>query len=217
MISFKHVYKVYGGRVRALKDLSFEVEEGEMVFLNGPSGAGKSTIFNIVAGFLKPTSGKVIVQGRDLGSLSFGETLKYRRDIGVIFQDFQLLDDRTVYENIRLPLDILKFGKSDKDKKIREVAENLEIQEKLSARAEELSGGQKQRVAIARALVSSPRLIIADEPTGNVDKKMSTQIMDTISAIRSKGTTVMVASHDDEMVEGYAQRVLNLQEGSLIS
>lgn len=216
MVEFRHVYKVYNKKTRALKDVSFDLNPGELVFLSGPSGAGKTTVFNILAGFIKPTSGQINVFEKNIAELKRADVLKYRKKIGVIFQDYKLISHRTVYENIALPLILNDQSKATIDKEVRLLAEKLGIDTKLDSLSTELSGGQKQRVAIARALISKPELIIADEPTGNIDKKMSIQIMDAIASCREKGACVFVASHNDDLVKTYAQRVIQIDEGVVV-
>ncbi len=215
MVEFRHVYKVYNKQTRALKDVSFDLKESEIVFLSGPSGAGKTTVFNTLAGFIRPTSGQINVFDKNIATLKRSEILQYRRKIGVIFQDYKLISHRTVYENIALPLILNNYGKKEIEYSVKKISEKLGMEAKLNSLSTELSGGQKQRVAIARALISKPKLIIADEPTGNIDKKMSIQIMDAIASCREKGAAVFVASHNDELVQTYAQRVIKINEGAV--
>lgn len=215
MISFSHVYKTYPGPVHALRDVTLTIEKGEFLFLTGPSGAGKTTLFRMISAFDKPSSGLVNVAGHDLGEITSREVPFYRRRIGVVFQDFRLLKGRTVFENIALPLEVRSDRQGNISRKVDEMLENVGLSYKRKNFIEQLSGGEQQRVAIARALIHQPGVLIADEPTGNLDPEKSEEIMDLLERVNAQGTTVFVATHDLELVKRRSKRVLRIQAGQI--
>jgi cell division transport system ATP-binding protein len=215
MISFSHVYKTYPGPVHALRDVSLEVQKGEFLFLTGHSGAGKTTLFRMISAFDKPSSGLVNVAGYDLGEIGAGEVPYLRRKIGVVFQDFRLLKGRTVAENVALPLEVRGERHAGVARKVDEVLENVGLIYKKKNFIEQLSGGEQQRVAIARALIHQPGLLIADEPTGNLDPQLSEEIMDLLDRVNAQGTTVFVATHDHDLVRRRAKRVVSIKAGQI--
>lgn len=217
MIQFSHVYKTYPGPVHALVNVDLEVQKGEFLFLVGSSGAGKTTLFRMISAYDRPSSGRVIVEGYDLSKLKSNEVPYLRRRIGVVFQDFRLLKDRSVFDNVALPLEIKSERSSYIHKRTQEVLEQVGLIYKAEHYPFQLSGGEQQRVAIARALVHQPGLLIADEPTGNLDPDLSEEIMDLLERVNAQGTTVFVASHDLQMVKRRAKRVLSLHNGQLVS
>lgn len=213
MIKFSHVYKTYPGPVHALKNIELEVEKGEFVFLTGSSGAGKTTLFRMISAFDKVTSGGIQVAGFDLAKITAAEVPFFRRRIGVVFQDFRLLKDKTLFENVAMPLKV----RGDKDSIVQRKVYDILDQVGLSAKAQQLpefvSGGEQQRTAIARALIHQPGVLIADEPTGNLDPRLSEEVMDLLEKVCAQGTTVFVATHDHEMVKRRKKRTLNIKDG----
>lgn len=214
MITFSHVYKTYAGPVHALRNVDLNVDKGEFLFLTGPSGAGKTTLFKMLSAFDRPTSGSVQVAGFNLNKITSSEVPYFRRRIGVVFQDFKLLKGRTIFENVALPLKILgeRFATT---KRVEEILDQVGLRFKLDQIVDQLSGGEQQRVAIARALVHKPELLIADEPTGNLDPDLSQEIIKLFERANAQGTTVVIASHDHELVKRMQKRVIRLKAGTL--
>lgn len=215
MISFSHVYKTYPGPVHALRDITVEIQKGEFLFLTGKSGAGKTTLFRMISAFDKPSSGQVQVAGYDLAAIKANEVPFFRRKIGVVFQDFRLLRGRTVFENVALPLEIRGDRVQGLNRRVDDMLDHVGLILKKNSPVEQLSGGEQQRVAIARALIHQPGVLIADEPTGNLDPQMSEEIMDLLDRVNAQGTTVFVATHDHELVRRRAKRVVNIDAGHL--
>jgi cell division transport system ATP-binding protein len=215
MISFSHVYKTYPGPVHALRDVNLEIQKGEFLFLTGHSGAGKTTLFRMISAFDRPSSGLVQVAGYDLAQITAGEVPFLRRKIGVVFQDFRLLKGRTVADNVSLPLEVRGERHQGAARKVDEILESVGLIYKKKNVIEQLSGGEQQRVAIARALIHQPGLLIADEPTGNLDPQMSEEIMDLLDRVNAQGTTVFVATHDHELVKRRAKRVVRIRGGQI--
>ncbi len=217
VILFDHVTKVYGNQQRpALDDVSLEVEKGEFVFLVGPSGSGKSTFLRLVLREERPTNGTVWVLGKDLNHLSNWKIPALRRQVGTVFQDFRLLPNKTVAENIAFALEVIGKPSSHIKKVVPEVLEVVGLEGKEGRRPDELSGGEQQRVAIARAFVNRPMLLIADEPTGNLDPGTSIGIMKLLDRINKLGTTVVMSTHDSQIVDQMRRRVIELESGHVV-
>lgn len=214
MIQLQHVYKTYPGPTHALKNVGLNIGKGEFVFLTGPSGAGKSTLFRMIAAFDKPTSGEIYVGDYNLADIKSTEIPYYRRRIGVIFQDFKLLKNKTVFDNVALPL--LIRNETQSGHKVDAILDKLGLLHKKKQYPDFISGGEQQRVAIARAMVHQPSLLIADEPTGNLDPKLSEEIMDLLENICNQGTTVFVATHDHTLIKKYKKRQVHIMDGILV-
>ncbi len=216
MIVFDSVTKVYEPSVVALEGISLSIETGEFVFLVGPSGSGKSTMIRLLLKELEPTRGRIIIGGRELGRLKRKLVPILRRNIGCVFQDFKLLPNRTAFENVAYALKVQGGSKADIRRKVPEVLALVGLSRKGSSFPDELSGGEQQRVSIARAFVNQPPLLICDEPTGNLDPDTSVGIMQLLYRINRSGTTVVMATHDREMVDKMRRRVIALEDGHLI-
>lgn len=215
MIRLEGVSKSYRGRP-ALVNISTGVERGEFVFLTGPSGAGKSTLLRLLYRAERPDQGRVLVAGQDLGPLSRRQVAELRRHIGVVFQDFKLLRRRTVGENLTFVLDLLGLSEREQQRRAYLALRQVGLQHRLGAFPEELSGGEQQRVALARALVLQPELILADEPTGNLDSERSRELMEFLREANYRGATVVVATHDLSLLQAFPARTLVLERGRLI-
>ena len=216
MIEARQVSKLYGRGVYALRELSLRVDKGEFVFLTGPSGAGKSTLLRLLLRQDVPTEGDLIVGGRDLAALTPGQVQSYRRSLGFIFQDFKLLPRKTVIENVALVPRVLGVPLTQQQRKTFQVLKWVGLQHRMNAYPQELSGGEQQRIAIARALVNDPMIILADEPTGNLDPDLSLEIMNLLREVNARGTTVVVATHDRELIRRVGRRALTLDHGRIV-
>lgn len=216
MISLSHVYKTYYADRHALRDLSFTVQKGEFVFLTGASGAGKSTLFKLLTAQEKVTSGRIKVKDYDLNELTTRDVAAYRAELGIVFQDYKLIKTQSVFENIGLPLRIQNFTNKETHLCVLEISEKLGLEDYLYELPIHLSGGEQQRISVARALIRNPQVLIADEPTGNLDKENGALIMSLFKESASKGTTVFVATHDENILsqQNHA-RVLSLDKGQL--
>lgn len=215
MIHFEQVTKKYGD-IEALTDVSFTVGEGEFVFLTGPSGAGKTTIIKLILRETIPSSGKVQIGDVDLGKLTSRKVPVLRRRLGVVFQDFKLLPDRTVFENIALALEIQGKSKKEIKKEVDEILQLTQLENRAYLFPSQLAGGEKQRAVIARAIVGKPDLLLADEPTGNLDPHTSSQIMGLLQTVNQNGTTILMATHNASVVDDLSQRVLSMKNGKLL-
>lgn len=216
MIRFANVTKKFG-TITALEDISFDLDKGEFIFLTGRSGAGKTTLIRLLLRELRPTSGKITIEGKDIGSLKASEIPFYRRRVGVVFQDFKLLPDMTVYENARLACEIDSKVTASDEKKIKEVLEQVGMTARAHLFPRQLSGGELQRAVIARVLVMEPRLILADEPTGNLDPPTARQILSLLDKACERETTVLMATHNAELVNSLKRRVVSLRDGKIVS
>ena len=217
MIEVTDVVKSYTVGNKALNGVSMQIEDGEFVFLVGPSGSGKSTIIKMITGELKPTSGSVHVNGYSLEHIRKREVPYLRRTVGVVFQDFRLIPNMTVYENVAFAMRVIGAREREIKERVPYVLELVGINDKNRRHPTELSGGEQQRLAIARALVNNPSTIIADEPTGNLDPARSLEIMSLLQEINNLGTTLLVVTHEKELVERFAKRVIAIDDGLVIS
>ncbi len=216
MITFEHVTKRYQSGSTALQDVSFHLDPGEMVFLTGHSGAGKSTLLRLILMLEQATRGQVFVNGKNLSKTKPGQAPQIRRGIGMIFQDHKLLSDKTVFDNVSLPLMIAGERYQDIQKKVRAALEKVGLSGKEKSWPMRLSGGEQQRVGIARAIVGMPPILLADEPTGNLDPELSRDLFGLFRQLNTRGVTVLVASHDLALIRSMCQRVLVLSKGSLV-
>lgn len=216
MIGLKNVTKSYPNGVHALNRVSLAIEDGEFIYIIGPTGSGKSTIIKILNGEEVPDSGLVLVDGVDVGSLKHRKVPYYRRNIGCVFQDYRLLPTLTVQENIAFALEVLGISKKEIRSRVDEVLELVDLKNKARAYPNELSGGQQQRVTIGRAIANNPKLLIADEPTGNLDPEKSLEIIALLEKINQLGTTVLMVTHDIVLVEKFKKRTVTLDQGYVV-
>ncbi|HDQ25402.1 MAG TPA: ATP-binding cassette domain-containing protein [bacterium] len=217
MIKFNRVYKVFERDIQALSDISFEVKRGEFVFITGPSGAGKTTILNLLYREDLPTMGAIFVDSLDITHIGTGRLPAYRRGIGFVFQDFKLLFDRPLFENIALPLVVRGENMEYVKKLAQTMIDRIGLTGKESLNPWHLSGGEKQKAAIARALITSPPILLADEPTGNLDDYSSWEIMEMLTEANRAGTTVIIASHNKEIMSKLGHRIIRLDKGKVVS
>ena len=217
MIRMTDVFKVYANGTKALKGVSFELKTGDFAFLVGPSGSGKSTIIRLLIGEIAPSDGEVIVNGQDMDNIKMRKMPYLRRTVGVIFQDFRLIENKSVYENVAFSMRVIGASGKDIRQRVPYVLELVGLEYKAKAKPDELSGGEQQRVAVARALVNNPRLIIADEPTGNLDPARSLEILLLLKKINDLGTTVLIVTHEKPLVDQFSQRVIAIDGGRIIS
>ncbi len=217
MVRMVNVCKAYENGTKALKGISAEINDGEFVFLVGPSGSGKSTIIKLLTGEIAPTLGSIVVNGYDLEMIKPAQMPFLRRTLGVVFQDFRLIDKKNVYDNVAFAMHAVGASSRDIKRRVPYVLELVGLDTKTRRKPNELSGGEQQRVAIARALVNNPQLIIADEPTGNLDPARSLEIMTLMERINKLGTTVLVVTHEKELVNRFSKRVIAIDNGKVIS
>lgn len=216
MISFSQVSKRYASGQEALSNVSFDVGEGEMLFLTGHSGAGKSTLMKLIMLMERSSTGQVLIGGRNLNRMRSSQIPSHRRKVGVVFQNHKLLFDRNVFENVALPLYVAGHQQREVGRRVRAALDKVNLLEKEKANPVTLSGGEQQRVGIARAVVNKPPLLLADEPTGNLDPELSREIMRLFQQFRDVGVTVLIASHDLALIRRLGYRVLTLEKGSLV-
>jgi cell division transport system ATP-binding protein len=216
MIEVRNVSRAFGRGLYALHDLTLRVEKGEFVFLTGPSGAGKSTLLRLLLRQDVPSEGELIVGGRNLATLTARQVQSYRRSLGFVFQDFKLLPAKTVFENVAFVPRVLGLAQTQQERRAFQVLKWVGLQHRMNAYPRELSGGEQQRIAIARALVNDPAIVLADEPTGNLDPDLSLEIMNLFREVNARGTTVLVATHDRELIRRVGRRALTLDHGRIV-
>ena len=218
MIDFEHVSKQYKkGTKPALEDINFHVDDGEFVFLLGHSGAGKSTLLKLILREEKASQGRVLVNGKDVAKVRRHKIPYLRRQMGIIFQDFRLIPTMTVYENIAFAMHVTNIGRRQIKERVPYMLELVHLEDKANVYPEFLSGGEQQRVAVARALAHAPKLVIADEPTGNIDPELSLEMMELLERVSKMGITVLVVTHEHELVHRFHQRVVTLKDGRIVS
>ncbi len=217
MVEFTDVFKEYENGVKALKGVNFTVNEGEFVFLVGPSGSGKSTIIKLITGEIAPTDGKIVVNDFDMTRMRLSRMPYLRRSLGIIFQDYRLIEDKTVYENVAFAMRVVGASNKEIRRRVPYVLQLVGLDSRTRRYPRELAGGEQQRVAIARALVNNPRMIIADEPTGNLDPAKSLELMMLLEKINEMGTTMLIVTHEKELVNRFAKRVIAIDSGRIIS
>ena len=215
MICFDNLSKRYPGGFEALRNVNFKMDAGEMAFLTGHSGAGKSTLLKLLMLMARPTSGNLLINGKNLNRLSNSQIPMYRRQVGVVFQNHQLLLDRTVFDNVALPLQVSGYPASEIGRRVRAALDGVGLLDKEQQNPMALSGGEQQRVGIARAVVHKPRILLADEPTGNLDPQLSTEIMALFRRFQSVGVTVLIATHDISLINRMQLRIMRLEDGEL--
>lgn len=216
MLEMIDVSKIYPGGSVALQDINVRIEQGEFVFIVGPSGAGKSTFFKMLFREVLPSSGKVIVNGHDLVKMTDKEIPYFRRQLGIVFQDYRLLPDRTVYDNVAFAMQVIETPYRKIKRRVNDVLDLVGLRKRAHAFPTELSGGEQQRIAIARAIVNDPILLIADEPTGNLDPETSWEIMDIFREVNKSGTTIVMATHDRDIVDEMEKRVIAIEHGHIV-
>ena len=216
MINFNQVCKRYPGGYEALKNVSFNIAEGEMVFLTGHSGAGKSTLLNLIPAIEHPNSGSVVVKGQNVSALKGGALPYLRRNLGLIFQDHKLLFDRSVFDNVMLPLQICGFDHRESAKRVRAALDKVGLLQREKSIPIALSGGEQQRLCIARAIVNRPAILLADEPTGNLDAEYAGEIMDIFKSFHQVGVTLLISTHDEGILRQFETRTLTLKHGELL-
>ena len=217
MIKLEHISKAYSAGIPALNDINLEIEEGEFVFVVGDSGSGKSTLIKLLLKELEPTEGMITINGKKLHTIGHRQVPRFRRNIGVVFQDFRLLKDRNVYDNVAFAQRVIGASVRESRKKVPQMLSMVGLAAKYKSFPKQLSGGEQQRVAIARALVNRPKILLADEPTGNLDSNNAWEIMKLLEEINERGTTVVVVTHNIEIVKIMNKRVITIKKGVVIS
>lgn len=216
MIEFKSVSKIYDNNVKALSDVNVTIDSGEFVFLVGPSGAGKSTFIKMILKEVDPTSGSITAAGQDLSEITRGKTPYYRRKIGMVFQDFRLIPTLNVYENVAFAMKVVEASPKEIRRRVPMVLSLVGLSHKYKMFPNELSGGEQQRVSLARAIVNNPAVLICDEPTGNLDPQTASEIMELLEDINSAGTTILMATHAQEIVNDMKKRVIAIDKGEIV-
>lgn len=217
MIKLEHVSKAYSAGIPALNDVNLEIEEGEFVFVVGDSGSGKSTLIKLLLKELEPTEGVITINGKKLHTIGHRQVPRFRRNLGVVFQDFRLLKDRNVYDNVAFAQRVIGASVRESRRKVPQMLSMVGLAAKYKSFPKQLSGGEQQRVAIARALVNRPKILLADEPTGNLDANNAWEIMKLLEEINERGTTVVVVTHNMEIVRVMKKRVITIKKGVIIS
>lgn len=217
MIEFQNVSKIYSNGTQALRNVSLKVDDGEFVFIVGSSGAGKSTFLKLIMCEERPSEGQIIVNDLALGDLKRHDVPYYRRNMGIVFQDFRLIDNMTVFENVAFAMHVVGASSKEIKKRVPYILGLVNLQDKQKCHPKELSGGEQQRVGLARALVNNPKLIIADEPTGNVDPALSFEIVDLLSEINRRGTTILMVTHEHTLVKHFHKRVVEIHDGQIVA
>ncbi len=217
MIQLYHVSKTYEGNVKALSDINLTVNTGEFVFINGASGAGKTTLLRLLFKAEECSNGQIILDGKNIAKLKESEVPHLRRQVGVVFQDFKLIQDKSVFVNVAFTLTVLGIKSFEIKRRVWEILKKLSLYDKVDEKVNRLSGGEQQRVAIARALVNNPPMILADEPTGNVDWDLSLGIFNLFEELNKSGTTIIVATHDQHIIEQYKKKVIKLSRGRIVN
>ena len=215
MIDFKNVTKVYADTV-ALKNATLHIDQGDFVFVVGPTGSGKSTFIKLITKEIEPDEGEVYVEGKPLSKLSNRDVAFLRRDIGMVFQDFKLLDNKTVFENVSFAMEVVRCNKKTIDRQVPQMLSVMGIEDKANNYPNELSAGEQQRVAIARAIINNPRILIADEPTGNLDPETAWEIMQLLELVNKRGTTMVMVTHARDIVNRMNKRVIAIDQGTII-
>ena len=217
MIQMVHVYKTYASQISALSDMTLEISPGEFVFIAGPNGSGKTTLLRILFGAVRPSGGEVIVNGMNITEKGFNQVYSLRRTMGIVFQDFKLLRDRTVGENVLFALEVTGRSGKEARNKVSEILTRVGLQERERDSVLTLSAGEQQRVAIARALINDPPLLLADEPTGNLDAKMTLSVMNLLTDLHQKGTTIVFATQYTGLIKHYPYRVIQILNGQILN
>ncbi len=217
MVEFCHVSKTYDNGTEALKDISLSVKKGEFVFIVGASGAGKSTFLKLIMHEEVPNSGEIIVNGRKLSTVRHRDVPYLRRTMGIVFQDFRLIDKMTVFENVAFAMRVVGASSREVRKRVPYILNLVGLQDKARCKPLELSGGEQQRIGLARALVNNPSMIIADEPTGNIDPALSFEIVDLLNEINRRGTTVLMVTHEHTLVKRFHRRVIEINDGEIVA
>ena len=215
MIKLHRVTKYYENKIPAINDFNLSISKGEFVFITGPSGAGKSTLIKLIFSSEQPNTGKIVVNNENITRMHSKEIPYFRRKVGVVFQDFKIIQNRSVYDNVAFPLDIIGTRRKLVKKKVWQVLKWVGLLQKKDSLPSQLSGGEQQRVAIARAIINNPILLLADEPTGNLDPKLSFEIMKLFKAINARGTTVVIATHDKNTALNFSENIITLDRGKL--
>jgi cell division transport system ATP-binding protein len=215
MIKLHRITKYYENKIPAINDFNLSIRKGEFVFITGPSGAGKSTLIKLIFSSEQPNTGEIVVNNENITRMSSKEIPYFRRKVGVVFQDFKIIQNRSVFDNVAFPLDIIGTRRKLVKKKVWQVLKWVGLLQKKDSLPSQLSGGEQQRVAIARAIINNPILLLADEPTGNLDPKLSFEIMKLFKAINARGTTVVVATHDKNTALNFSENIITLERGKL--